>query len=122
MEEIQKKKRSRKASHIIKNLVCENVEGHNAISKPKNVRQYHNAKATKQEEIRLTRDAIYSTYELAYEGEFIHFLFTYPDLCVAAGDVEMVKELITVIQLRDYDLLLRSYDTTFNLGEFYVSP
>ena len=33
----------------------------------------------------------------------------------------MVKELNNVIQLRDEDLLL-SYDTTFNLGEFYVSP
>ena len=31
------------------------------------------------------------------------------------------RKLNTVIQLRDVDLLL-SYDTTFNLGEFYVSP
>ena len=97
------------------------MEGHDAVSKPRNVRQLHNAKAPKQEEIRLTRDAIYNTHELAYEGGFIHFLSTYPDLCVVAGDVEMVQELNTVIQLRDEDLLL-SYDTTFNLGEFYVSP
>ena len=69
----------------------------------------------------MTRDAIYNTHELAYEGGFIHFLSTYTDLCVVAGDVEMVQELNTVIQLRDEDLLL-SYDTTFNLGEFYVSP
>ena len=33
----------------------------------------------------------------------------------------MVKELNNVIQLRDEGLLL-SYDTTFNLGEVYVSP
>ena len=120
-EEIQKKIEVEKPHIVYKNLVCENV-GHNAISKPSNVRQYHNAKATKQKEICLTRNTIYNTYESAYKGELIHFLFTYPDLCVASGDVEMVKELITVIQLRDYDLLLRSYDTTFNLGEFYVSP
>ena len=80
------------------------------------MRQLHNAKATKQEEIRLTRDAIYNTHESAYEGGFIHFLATYPDLCVVAGDVEMVQELNTVIHLRDEDLLL-SYDTTFNFGE-----
>ena len=36
------------------------------------------------------------------------------------GDVEMVKELNNVIEFKDEDLLL-SYDTTFNLGEFYVS-
>ena len=69
------------------------------------MRKLHHSKATKQEEIRLTRDAIYNTHELAYEGGFIHFLSTYQDLCVAAGDVEMVQELNTVIQLRDEDLL-----------------
>ena len=120
-EEIQKKIVVEKPHIVYKNLVCENVEGHDAVSKPRNVRQLHNAKATKQEGIRLTRDAIYNTHELAYEGGFIHFLSTYPDLCIVAGDVEMVQELNTVIQLRDEDLLL-SYDTTFNLGEFYVSP
>ena len=57
-EEIQKK--IEVEMHIVyKNLVCEKVEGHDAVSKPRNVRQLHNAKATKQEEIRLTRDAIY---------------------------------------------------------------
>ena len=120
-QEIQKKIEVEKPHIVYKNLVCENVEGQDAISKPRNVRQLHNAKASKQEEIRLTRDAIYNTHELAYEGGFILFLSTYPDLCVVAGDVEMVKELNNVIQLRDEDLLL-SYDTTFNLGEFYVSP
>ena len=104
-EEIQKKIEVEKPHIVYKNLVCENVEGHDAVSKPRNVRQLHNAKATKQEEIRLTRDAIYNTHELAYEGGFIHFLSTYPDLCVVAGDVEMVQELNTVIQLRDEDLL-----------------
>ena len=43
-----------------------------------------------------------------------------PDLWVVAGDVKMVKELNNVKHLRDQDLLL-SYDTIFNLGEFYVS-
>ena len=120
-EDIQKKIEVEKPHIVYKNLVCENVEGHDAISKPRNIKQLHNAKASKQEEIRLTRDAIYNTHELAYEGGFIHFLSTYPDLCVVAGEVEMIQELNSVIQLKDEDLLL-SYDTTFNLGEFYVSP
>ena len=116
-EEIQKKIEVLKPHIVYKILFCENVEGHDAISKPRKVRQLHNAKASKLEEICLTRDPIYNTHELAYEGGFIHFLSTYPDLYVVAGDVEMVKELNNVIQLRDEDLFL-SYDTTFNLGEF----
>ena len=75
-EEIQKKIEVEKPHIVYKYLVCENVEGHDAVSKPRNVRQLHNAKATKQEEIRLTRDAIYNTHELAYEVGFIHlFIF-----------------------------------------------
>ena len=105
-EDIQKKIEVEKPHIVYKNQVCENVEGHDAISKPRNIKQLHNAKASKQEEIRLTRDAIYNTHELAYEGGFIHFLSTYPDLCVVAGEVEMIQELNSVIQLK----------------EFYVSP
>ena len=74
-EEIQKKIEVEKPHIVYKNLVCENMEGHDAVSKPRNVRQLHNAKATKQEAIRLTRDAIYNTHELAYEGGFIHDFF-----------------------------------------------
>ena len=105
-KDIQKKIEVEKPHIVYKNLVCENVEGHDAISKPRNIKQLHNAKASKQEEIRLTRDAIYNTHELAYEGGFIHFLSTYPDLCVVAGEVEMIQELNSVIQLKDEDLLI----------------
>ena len=46
---------------------------------------------------------------------------TFPDLCVVVADNEMIDELNTVVKLKDPEFLL-SYDTTFSLGEFYVSP
>ena len=46
---------------------------------------------------------------------------TFPDLCVVVADNEMIDELNTVVKLKDPKFLL-SYDTTFSLSEFYVSP
>ena len=101
--------------------MCENTEGHDAVSKPRNVKQIHNIIAAQQQGARLTRDAIYNAHELAYEGNFVQYMSTYPDLCVVVADNEMIDELNTVVKLKDPEFLL-SYDTTFSLGEFYVSP
>ena len=101
--------------------MCENTEGHDAVSKPRNVKQIHNIKAAQQQEARLTRDAIYNAHELAYEGNFVQYVSTFPDVCVVVADNEMIDELNTVVKLKDPEFLL-SYDTTFSLGEFYVSP
>ncbi|MEW8488048.1 MAG: hypothetical protein AB2705_22970, partial [Candidatus Thiodiazotropha sp.] len=78
-------------------------------------------RAAQKEDLRLTRDAIYNTHELAYEGGFIHCISTYPDLAVVAGSKGILDELNSIIKLKDSDFLF-SYDTTFSLGEFYVSP
>ena len=101
--------------------MCENTEIRDAVSKPRNVKQIHNIKAAQQQGARLTRDAIYNAHELAYEGNFVQYMSTYPDLCVVVADNEMIDELNTVVKLKDSEFLL-SYDTTFSLGEFYVSP
>ena len=121
LHDLEKKTEVEKAHKVYKNLVCENTTGHDAVSKPRNLKQLHNIRATKQEEIRLSRDAIYSTHEIAYEGDFVHYLSTYPDLCVVAGEKEMIEELNSVVKMKDENFLM-SYDTTFCLGEFYVSP
>ena len=51
-------------------------------TEPINLKQLHNIRAAFKEEIRLSRDAIYSTHEIAYERDFVHYLSTYPDLYV----------------------------------------
>ena len=110
-----------KANVVYKEMVVENKEGHDAISKPRDIRQLHNARASKKEEIRLSKDAIINTHEIAYEGDFIHSISTYPDLSIVIGSREIIEELNVIVKLRDPEFLL-SYDTTFCLGDFYVSP
>ena len=51
---------------------------------------------------------------------FVWKIVTYPDL-VIFGLQELLEELDKVLLL-DCDHQLLSYDTTFQLGDFYVSP
>ena len=76
-------------------MVCENKEGHEAVTKPRNVKQVHNVRAAQKEEVRLSRDAIYNTHEIAYEGGFIHHIVTYPDLTIIAGSQGILKHRFT---------------------------
>ena len=64
---------------------------------------------------------VVTEHELAYEGNFVQYMSTFPDLCVVVADNEMIDELNTVVKLKDPEFLL-SYDTTFSFDEFYVSP
>ena len=82
---VQKRPEIEKAHKIYKDMVCEKKEGHEAVSKPRNVKQIHNVRTAQKGDLILTRDAIYNTHELAYEGGFIHYISTYPDLAVVAG-------------------------------------
>ena len=67
-------------------MVCENKDGHEAVTKQRNVKQVHNVRAAQREDLRLTRDAIYNTHEIAYEGGFVYYFVTYPDLTIIAGN------------------------------------
>ena len=58
VHDLEQKTEVEKAHKVYKNLVCENTTGHDAVSKPRNLKQLHNIRAAKQEEIRLSRDAI----------------------------------------------------------------
>ena len=119
MEEIQQWTELEKPHKIYKEMVCENTDGHDAVSKPRDVKQLYNA--LRKKELRLSRDAIFNTHKLAYETSFIHHITTYPDLCIVCGYQEMIDEMSSIKRLRQPEFLM-SYDTTFNLGEFYVSP
>ena len=121
LRELQARPDVEKAHKIYKEMVCENKEGHEAVTKPRNVKQVHNVRAVQKEDLRLSRDAIYNTHEIAYEGGFVHYIVTYPDLAIIAGSEGILSELNSIIKLKDKEFLF-SYNTTFSLGEFYVSP
>ena len=63
-----------------------------------------------------TRDSFCALHELAYIiTGFIWTISTYPDLVVTCGSAFFTTNLPTA------SIVMLSYDTTFNLGDFYVS-
>ena len=91
------------------------------IKLPRNVRQIKHIKEREEKKGRIGRDAILNLFSMAYEDEFIHYISVFPDLVLVCGNTLLIQELELIIKSRDNAILL-SYDTTFNLGEFYVSP
>ena len=112
-----------KAPHkVYKELITQSTTSHEAVSKPRNVKQIQNRKAKVDNEQRLSHDAIFNTHDIAYEEpNYIWHITTYPDLVIVAGQKDLLNELDTLTRIKDEHMLL-SYDTTFCLGEFYVSP
>ena len=48
-----RKRTTGKQMVIYKDMVCENKEGHEAVTKPRNVKQVHNVRAAQKEEVSL---------------------------------------------------------------------
>ena len=96
---------------------------HQPVLKPRNTKQISNLQAKERQRFRLTHDALYNLHELAYDLDgFVAKITTYPDLMVICGSNLMVSELDRVLQTSTEAPQLLSYDTTFQLGDFYLSP
>jgi len=87
---------------------------------PRNMEQIRNALKAGRSRSRLSRDALFNLHELAYDTGFIHHITTYPDLVVIMYNIETINIFRTVLQSSDVPQQL-SYDTTFTLGDFYLS-
>ena len=53
---------------------------------------------------------------------FVKLITTYPDLVIICGLDKLIKELDLILQMDSERPQLLSYDTTFQLGDFYLSP
>ena len=111
--------------YVYKNVVSKSdcPSGHTPICMPRNSSHVANIQQKERQKFRLTHDAIYNLHELAYDLEnYVKVITTYPDLVVICGLDQIIKELNLVLQLESHQPQLLSYDTTFQLGDFYVSP
>ena len=87
----------------------------------RNQKQVQNIKDKVKQEGPFSRDSLLNTHQYAYNNtRTIHYIATFPDLIIIIGQEEMLRVFQDVLRIPlRYQLL--SYDTTFNLGEFYVS-
>ena len=89
---------------------------------PRNMKQLRNLRYQHLHQSRISHDALYNLHELAYDVPgFVWKISTYPDLVCIIGLQEILEEADKSLLLQHGPQLL-SYDTTFQLGDFYVSP
>ena len=70
-----------------------------------------------------TQDDLFNLVELAYDlKDFVHHLFLVPELGVVLAHRAILQEMRAVLSITGTKPQLLSYDTTYNLGDFYVSP
>ena len=112
-----------KSSHKhYKELVSEKKEGSEFVSKPRNTRQVHYQREKIKNTTRPSKCALINLHMLAYEDVgFVHCIRTLPDLVVVCGLEEILAELTFVLENIPKREQLLSYDTTFSMGDFYVS-
>ncbi|KAK3108798.1 hypothetical protein FSP39_015983 [Pinctada imbricata] len=106
-------------------LVCkEGVEGpHHGVLNPRNLRQIKNHQASQKANNSLGKDDIYNIVQLAHHLKgFVGEITVYPDLIAVFALPEIMDTFQELIQSNASSPVCLVYDTTFNLGDFYVSP
>ena len=111
------------ASEIYKRKVQkEFIPGHTTLL-PRNQKQVSNAQYGVRQKNRMTKDALYNLHELAYDApHFVKRIVTFPDIMVICMDTRMAKEVQNLLLTHSPSPQMMTYDTTFQLGDLYVSP
>ncbi len=95
---------------------------HIHVLQPRNLKQVENTRMKQLKKQRVSHDALYNLHKLAIDmPDFIHHITTYPDLVCVCAQKGPLQELDRVLLLSSPSAQLLWYDTTFNLGDFYVS-
>ena len=122
IREFESKVQKEQAHKVYKEEISKQTGRDEMLSRPRNVKQLQNLKSKLSGQSRLSRDAILNTHTIAYEEpNFVWKLTTVPDLLVICGMEAMLDELKQLLKKPNPSQML-SYDTTFCLGDFYVSP
>ena len=88
----------------------------------RNYKQVANAQYNKRKDRKLGHDSLYNLHELVYHlDSYVHEIKTTPDLQIVLGCPDIFQEYDRLLQLKNIDPIPLYYDTTFCLGDFYVS-
>ena len=95
---------------------------HLSVMQPRNKKQVKNVRSKMLKRHRLSHDALYNLHELATDmPDFVHVIRTHPDLVCICAHKALLEELDRVLLVESSSPQLLSYDTTFQLGDFYIS-
>ena len=109
------------ASEVYKKKVTGGLMPGHSMLILRNIKQVTNAQYNSRQMMRLTKDAMYNLCEIAYKApHFVKRIATFPDVQVICMDNWMAAEFNKLLQ--ECSPSMMTYDTTFQLGNFYVSP
>ena len=81
-----------------------------------------NVQYNKRKDSKLGHDSLYNLQELVYHlNSYVHDIKTTSDLQIVLGCPDIFQEYDRLLQLKYIDPIPLYYDTTFCLGDFYVS-
>ena len=124
LKEMEENLKQRGSANVYRDMQSKNKEGfQQGICNPRNLRQVQNVKRTVDESKRLSKDGIYNIIELAYHiPDFVLQIDIFPDLVAVLGVKNIFTEFKKLLRLKSDSPLRLGYDTTFECGDFYVSP
>ena len=94
----------------------------NPVLQLRNTRQVVNHKSIQRQKTRLGHDGLFNVHEIAIDLDgFVSKITTYPDLVIVCGHPKLLTEMNNLLQIGAVNGQLFSYDTTFELGDIYVS-
>jgi hypothetical protein len=86
----------------------------------RNLKQVQNLKTLINRNERIGYDEILNVHIMHRQTKFIKAITTIPDLLITAYDPVLLEEINKMLKVYNGKVLF-SYDTTFNLGDFYLS-
>ncbi len=90
-----------------------------AAQAPRNLKQVQNTMHNLTQKLRLSRDSLYNLHVRAFDGTFIKEILTFPDLVVIGWNDGIAGAFLSLLGTSQSVGLF--YDTTFRLGDYYVS-
>ena len=91
------------------------------VLKLHNTKHIANLQHSHRQKFRFSHDGLYNIHELSYDlGGFVHKITMFSDLVIVCGMRNVIKDFDRLLQSTTTQPQLLSYDTTFQLGDFYV--
>ena len=122
MREIEKEVVTASSSHAVyKDKVAQVSDQLEATAKPRNLKQVKNLRERAKQKWQIIKDSIINIHGIATEDpSFVHLIQTWPDLLVVFGLQDLIDHTNKLLSINDRNTYF-TYDTTFTLGDFYLS-
>ena len=95
---------------------------HQGVLNPTGTKQVRNQGYKEKKKLRISKDEMHATVLVAHQlDDYVRNYTLYPDFECVIGYTELLEELNTLLSSQTDKPILMGYDTTFNVGNNFVS-